>query len=84
MKRRMDPNVRSCAIETIIEYAELGDDPYLLELVGFNAARRDVTDDQVFVAIVAVLPLLPDEHIELLMRHIAEVLVNAKREQVTS
>lgn len=75
----MDSDTRSAAIDVIVEYAHLGGDSNLLAFVGFGAARHDVTEDEEFAVIVAVLPLLTDERLEQIMRHIAEVLVDAKR-----
>jgi hypothetical protein len=76
----MDSHVREAAIDTITRYAQTGDDPHLLELIGFTCARNDVSDEMEAAAIVAVLPLLSDERLNVLMRHIAEVLVDAQQE----
>jgi hypothetical protein len=76
----MDAFLREAAIETITEYARIGGDEYLIDLVGFNSARTDVTNEMEAAAVVAVLPLLPDERLNFLMRHIAEMLVDAKSE----
>ena len=83
-RTKMDPTVRESAIETVTRYARLGNDPFLLELVGFNTTRHDITDEQETAAIVAVLPLLTDERLNILMRHIAEVLVEGVGEKAVA
>lgn len=79
--RPMDPNVREAAIETIARYAKLGTDFSLFELVGFHTARGDIADEVILAVIVAALPLLADERLNILMSHIAEVLVNTELEK---
>src|SRR5688572_4785698 len=81
----MDPEIRAAAIDTIKDYIRIidGGDPMMPEMIGFAATRTDVTDEMEAAMVDAVLPMLSDERINFLMRHIAEVLVNAKLETTT-
>lgn len=71
----MDKETRDAVIHTIIDYADHNGDHALFELVGWTPSRSDTTDAQGHALLAAILPLLDDERLNVLMRHIAEVLV---------
>jgi hypothetical protein len=78
----MDADTRENIIHTVLKYARAGGDPCLPEFVGWAPCSDNCTDEQEQAVLAAVLPLLPDERLNLIMHHIAEVLVSAKSAMV--
>lgn len=81
----MDPEIRDAAIKTITDYALFTGsrgDVGLYDMIGFRPHPNLATDDMAHAMVAAVVPLLSDERIDVLMRHIAELLAREKLEEL--
>ncbi len=72
----MDSYIRESTISTITRYASATSDTCLSEMIGYSRNYHENTEEMDLAVVRAVLPLMSDERLNLLMRHIAEVCTN--------
>lgn len=65
--------LRRKTIAKVLAYAWEHEDSLLLEMVGFHTAHAAVTADMARAAIAAVVPMLDNDKLRLLLRHVNEL-----------